>query len=258
MKVWQSSFYDAPEQERSRRLTELKHKSSVELVEWLRSDSGNSQESPTRRDARHTVSARESGAFRMGVPSVQRLCDGSMSIGISDYLMVGLRPPPRRRNFISIDSKKMEHEVRHDHGDNFDHCPEGRVQTKTANCGENERNIMGKPSPRVAKSVSSFNRVPPQTSVLKSESYQAVKYSPRIRVGAGLHQNSFDDNKAALRTQPGHIIGLPKINEDILTAHASKSGQSPRLSYHDGSKARSNCFAIDSSNKRSLVIHDGV
>ena len=256
MKVWQSSFYDAPEQERSRRLTEIKNKSSEELVEWLKSDLGSPHESPTRRDKRHMLSARESGAFRLGGLPIQRLCDGSMNVGISDYLMAGLKPPPRRRNFIGANSKGMDDVVRSDHGEISDPYLEGRVQTKTANCGEIEGLILGKPSPRVANSVSSLNRELPQTSTLKSQGYQAVKYSPRIRVGAGLHQNSFHDNAAALKIQPGHIVGLPKIDEDILTAHAGKKGQSPRLPYHDGSKARPNCFAIDSSNKRSLVIHD--
>ncbi len=250
MKVWQSSFYDAPEHERSRHLIEIKHKSSVELVKWLKSDQGPSQSTSTSRDTRH---ARESGAIRMGRPPAQRPCDGSMSIGISDFLMAGLRPPPRRRKFINADFKRMEDEVRKDNGESFDFSPEGHVQAKAPDCGKIERNIIGKPSPRVANSL---NRGLP---VLMSESYQAVKCSPRMRVGAGLQQSSlFDDNAAAPRIQPSHIIGIPKIDEDILTAHASKSGQSPRLSYHAGSKPRSNCFAIDSSNKRSLVIHDCV
>mmetsp|Transcript_41454 Transcript_41454/g.86629 ORF Transcript_41454/g.86629 Transcript_41454/m.86629 type:complete len:181 (-) Transcript_41454:67-609(-) len=174
------------------------------------------------------------------------------------FLMAGLKPPPRRRNFISAESKQKEDEAKNYHGEISDPCPEGRVKTKLANCGEIERNIFGKPSPRVATSVSSLNRGLPNISVLNCESYQGVKYSPRIRVGVGLHQNSCHDNSAALKDQPSHIVGFPKIDEDILTAHASKSCHSPRLSYHDGSKARSNCLAIDSSNKRSLVIHDCV
>ena len=250
MKVWQSSFYDAPYDDRTEQLRSIQHKSSSELLDWLRSEEGNQggNFNSLHRKNRHQVKPPIKGMVHS---STEHDCEGTIRVGVSDFLMAGLRPPPRRRHFIQhgvSDSAKQERNLEKDDSNSAGHAKE-----------EFAKLPFGKPSPRLPSQA-----LPAISSSLGGMSIaaknSAAKNSPRKQIGATKYSEML---RIGGNEQMSQIVGLPKLDEDIFSAHASmqnvsnvNSGRSPRVNISTQGKPVSTI--IDSWDKRNLVINEAL
>ena len=250
MKVWQASFYDAPDEQRSQQLSQIKSKSSEELLDWLQQ--GEYKESP--RCPRLSRQKPGLPAIRGMVQSSSlEFCDCSTIVGVSDFLMAGLRPPPRRRCLIGAACSGVQND---DSGD-------ASVSGINSNgMGQKPRAFpFGKPSPRSPSQGIAFPAAGGKDP-LRNADYPNLLMKPLPRSNDDME----DGNHKQRHRDPNRvsqILGLPILDEDIFTAHAAKrnhlpssSALSPRMNMSGKPKLMSS--NIDSSDKRNLVMNEGI